>query len=78
MTYRPVFPVMSRVETKSIAEITFLKEELRRAEVDCMAIKSTIHVVDRAFRCTLLGCAQGKTTEYDDYSHEKQPEVWAD
>ena len=40
---------MSRVETESIAEIKRLKEGLRHAEIDCMAIKSAIHVVDRAF-----------------------------
>ncbi|MCF6363153.1 MAG: hypothetical protein L3J88_07380 [Gammaproteobacteria bacterium] len=40
---------MSRVETESIAEIKLLKEGLRYAELDCMAIKSAIHVVDRAF-----------------------------
>jgi len=46
---RTGMPLMSRVETESIAEIKRLKETLRPAELDCMAIKSAIHVVDRAF-----------------------------
>ncbi len=46
---RTGIPLMSHVETESIAEIKWLKEGLRSAELDCMAIKSAIHVVDRAF-----------------------------
>lgn len=46
---RTGIPLMNRVETGSMAEIKLLKEGLRHEEIDCMAIKSAIHVVDRAF-----------------------------
>lgn len=46
---RTGIPLMSRVDTQSIAEIKLLKEALCDTELDCMAIKSAIHVVDRAF-----------------------------
>ena len=46
---RTGIPLMSRVETDSMAEIKLLKEGLRNEGTDCMVTKSAIHVVDRAF-----------------------------
>jgi len=73
---RTGIPLMSLIETESMAEIRLLKAGGRYGESSCMKIKSAIHVADRAFIDAAYWDRKKRTLNSTlNYAHEEKAEL---